>query len=942
MSLQESIDIRIREDGSRVVERGIRGMGQAADDSAGSIDLLKRALTGLAAGLAISKLQDWADSWGTASGLIRTSTKSIQEATAVQDQLFKVAQKTRTEYGAVVELYSRSARAANDLGASQQDLINFTEGVGKALAVQHTSATQAAGALFQLGQALTGAKIQAQEYNSLIDNAPVILQTVAQHLDGTGGSIGGLTKLVKSGKVSNKEFFDAFLAGSADLDAKFQQTTNLFSQGWTIISNAVIKYVGQMNEALGISDAFKGFGDWVAANMPAIAAGIAGLGVAIAVALAPTAIMETLGALKLLWALIAANPITALIATVAGLATSIYMMRDQITLGVDDVTTLGDLMRAVFEQLGPLLEAVGGTIEQVFINLRIAVGSAYDDIFNEGENYEHKNEAMWLKVLRAVARTIDAIVGLFIGLYDAAKRIFSQLGDNISSTFSNAFEGLKDFFTGDFAGAAAAAKQNIATWQATGDQLASAFTDGLDTGFGAMKEGGFEAHLDSAIKRAQEIAKQRAAQQGGNGVDLGGHGKGGGNGTDPNAAKAAAKALADLKRELAQLKDKADPVGAAMRDLAEAQKTFDKAVQAHLISGTEAERLMGRLRKQYEEQLDPLKFMNDELDRHNGYLKMNNEQAQIESELYDRVQYLQRQGVDLTNAEVEALRAKLVVNQQLERIANERDRMQQDSTGEKMKQFMDQITAMKQLLADAQSGFTQGDALGQVQRMLPWADLSGTQEQMNAYVELHATMYQQIDALRQQDIISESTANNLRMQADAQLFEQRIAGQRAFFGALAGLSSSSNRKLAAIGKAAAVTQATIDGIAAVQKAYTSVPYPWNIPAAVAQGALAAANVAQIMSTPLPGYRTGGEFMVGGGGVSDSQVVAFRATPGERVTVTPPGQQGPSNQAPAAPTQVKLTALNVLDPSIVGQYLSTPEGEQVLVNVMAKNGYAKAE
>ncbi len=39
---------------------------------------------------------------------------------------------------------------------------------------------------------------------------------------------------------------------------------------------------------------------------------------------------------------------------------------------------------------------------------------------------------------------------------------------------------------------------------------------------------------------------------------------------------------------------------------------------------------------------------------------------------------------------------------------------------------------------------------------------------------------------------------------------------------------------------------------------------------------------------LLGFATGGSFTVGGGGGTDTSLVAFRATPGERVTVTPPG------------------------------------------------------
>jgi hypothetical protein len=215
--------------------------------------------------------------------------------------------------------------------------------------------------------------------------------------------------------------------------------------------------------------------------------------------------------------------------------------------------------------------------------------------------------------------------------------------------------------------------------------------------------------------------------------------------------------------------------------------------------------------------------------------------------------------------------------------------------------------------------------------MLPWANIEATQEGMAAYVQAHADMYAQIAALEDAGVIKHRTAEQLKAQADLQFQQQRLQGATAFFSAAAQLSSSSNKKLATIGKAAAITQATIDGYLAVQKAYTATPYPWNIPAAIAQGALAASNIANIMSTPLPGYRTGGEFMVGGGGTSDSQTVAFRATPGERVTVTPPGQQGPSNAAAAPEVIVPVTVVNTDDPQRYVSAMDTAAGGKVVLN-----------
>lgn len=90
---------------------------------------------------------------------------------------------------------------------------------------------------------------------------------------------------------------------------------------------------------------------------------------------------------------------------------------------------------------------------------------------------------------------------------------------------------------------------------------------------------------------------------------------------------------------------------------------------------------------------------------------------------------------------------------------------------------------------------------------------------------------------------------------------QRVQNFKSTLGAISTLSSSSNKELFAIGKAASIATATIDGIAAVQKALSSAPPPFNIALAAAVGAATAANVAKIASTPPPSFQDGG--IVGG-------------------------------------------------------------------------------
>lgn len=262
----------------------------------------------------------------------------------------------------------------------------------------------------------------------------------------------------------------------------------------------------------------------------------------------------------------------------------------------------------------------------------------------------------------------------------------------------------------------------------------------------------------------------------------------------------------------------------------------------------------------------------------------------------------------------------------------------------KRAEFLEKLMAVNALLADETSGYTRNDAFQEMSQMVGSDLFAGTQEAIDLQVERFRVMYEQIEMMRQADLISEQTARQAMAQVELQYIEMRLSSQRTLFGELSKLSRSGNRTLAAIGKAAAVTQATIDGYLAIQKALASHPPPMNYAIAAAIGLTTAANVASILSTNA-NFATGGSFVVPGTGGVDSQMVGLRASPGERITVQTPAQvrkgteaaNGTSGQGGGAAPQVNQRIINVIDPAMVGDFLATPEGEDVLVNVITRSG-----
>lgn len=133
-------------------------------------------------------------------------------------------------------------------------------------------------------------------------------------------------------------------------------------------------------------------------------------------------------------------------------------------------------------------------------------------------------------------------------------------------------------------------------------------------------------------------------------------------------------------------------------------------------------------------------------------------------------------------------------------------------------------------------------------------------EKQREYLELKA-INEEAYAERVANIDKQMAENRARIE---QAKNTAIINQTSsFFGIMATLSQAGNSKLAAIGKAAAMAQATIDGYLAIQKALAAFPPPFNFIAAGVVGAATAANVAAISGI---GFSTGG--YTGPGGVND--------------------------------------------------------------------------
>ncbi|WP_241951515.1 tape measure protein [Pasteurella multocida] len=206
----------------------------------------------LAVGLGIqgiSTIIQMTDKMTALNAQIKFVTGSTQEFNKVQHELFDIAQRTRGSLEATTTLYVRSSRALKDYGYSQKQVLGFTETLNKAMAVGGVGAQEQATALFQLSQALGSGRLQGDEFRSISEAAPIILDTIAEYM---GKSRAEVKKLASEGKITSKIIFESISGASEKISGSFKKMPLTFGQSMTLLQNSVLKWVSEISTSTGV------------------------------------------------------------------------------------------------------------------------------------------------------------------------------------------------------------------------------------------------------------------------------------------------------------------------------------------------------------------------------------------------------------------------------------------------------------------------------------------------------------------------------------------------------------------------------------------------------------------------------------------------------------------------------------------------------------------
>ena len=249
---------------SAVTESKIKNLNKATSDAAKQTDRAANSFrgwlphirtTGAALGVymgtrAVKNMLDMADASTNLAARLKLVSSSSQEAARAQEQIYRIAQANQTALLETGTLYTRVAVGLKDMGRSQADALKTVDALGKALKISGASTSEATAGLLQFAQAMTSGVVNGDEFRSIVENMPRVAKAMA---DGLGVSMGALRKMSADQQLTSEKAIAALLSQTGKLNEEAKRIPLTVGRAWTELTNAIIKYVGEADQAIGLT-----------------------------------------------------------------------------------------------------------------------------------------------------------------------------------------------------------------------------------------------------------------------------------------------------------------------------------------------------------------------------------------------------------------------------------------------------------------------------------------------------------------------------------------------------------------------------------------------------------------------------------------------------------------------------------------------------------------
>ena len=188
----------------------------------------------------------------------------------LQEMIYQSAVRSRGVYTDTAAAVSKMGLLAPDAFASNEETIAFVEQLNKQFKIAGTSQEGQAAAMLQLTQAMGAGVLRGEELNSVFEQAPTIIQSIADYLDVTVGEVRGLAS---EGKITADIVKNAVINAADETNARFESIPMTWADVWTQATTLATVALQPLLDGI----------NWLANNLEVIAPLILGIGSAVGI-----------------------------------------------------------------------------------------------------------------------------------------------------------------------------------------------------------------------------------------------------------------------------------------------------------------------------------------------------------------------------------------------------------------------------------------------------------------------------------------------------------------------------------------------------------------------------------------------------------------------------------------------------------------------------------
>lgn len=217
------------------------------------------ALAVYAGTLGVQRLLKFAEAAQTTTNRLRVAQRPGENLAKSFDKISKIAKRTRQPLVELATMYQRITLATKGMNVTQAQAFKITENFGKLLTIQGASAHEARSALTQFTQALQSGKLAGDEFRSISENLPPVLDAL---VDATQRPRDQLKQLAEEGKLSTDLLLKAMLMASKKINEDFMKTSVTVAQAGNLINTEltilVKAFMDSENGAKGLVNILNG------------------------------------------------------------------------------------------------------------------------------------------------------------------------------------------------------------------------------------------------------------------------------------------------------------------------------------------------------------------------------------------------------------------------------------------------------------------------------------------------------------------------------------------------------------------------------------------------------------------------------------------------------------------------------------------------------------